>query len=244
LEVAYQQLRARSAPAALNMIVMLAAAPPSKIAAEWPVRTKADRRYVVNETQESQYRTPDQEVDLAASPCSDTAGWRASFAPTRPGTWFWKPDGDFPALLPIGNDCTMSQPHAGINAFRRDIAYIPDADLLGIPFSGALELERFLSGPYAGRIRSDSYHNLRSAAINNFVNAARTVREDNTLKPVIDIIAIKGIYSALTGLMTPELLAQAVGEHGVAYLADQLEDFPSGFDLVFRDVLHRAQIKK
>jgi hypothetical protein len=68
LEVAYQQLRARSAPAALNMIVMLAAAPPSKIAAEWPVRTKADRRYVVNETQESQYRTPDQEVTSRRAP--------------------------------------------------------------------------------------------------------------------------------------------------------------------------------
>jgi von Willebrand factor type A domain len=245
LEVAYEQIKARNDPAALNLIVMLVAAPPSKIATVWPVRTKADRRYLVKADDGTGYLTPDQEVDLPASTCSDTTGWRASFAPTMPHIWFWKPDSDMAQQLPIGNDCAMSKlsfPPA--NAFRQDIAYIPETDLLGVPFAGALELERFSSGPYSGRIRPDSFHNLASAALNNFVNAAQTARKDTTLKPVIHVIGIKGISSGLTGPMTPELLAQVVGDSGIAYLADQLEDFPTGFNLIFRDILHRAQAAK
>jgi hypothetical protein len=244
LEVAYQQIKARNDPAALNLIVMLTAAPPSKIAAEWPVRTKADRRYTLEKTGDD-FRTPPKEVDLPASTCSDTHNWRASFAPTRP-TLLWKPEADSPALLSIGSDCALSKatPSSAINAFRQDIAYIPETDLMGIPFSGALELERFSSGPYSGRIRNDSFHNLSSAAINNFINAAQAARADALLKPIVDIIAIGGIDSALTGPMTPDLLAKIAGESGVAYLATRLEDFPTGFDLIFRDILHRAQEKK
>jgi hypothetical protein len=244
LEIAYEQIKARNDPAALNMIVMLTAAPPSKIAAEWPVRTKTDRRYLLAESAEA-FRTPPKEVDLPASTCSDTHNWRASFAPTRP-TLLWKPEADSPSLLSIGSDCALAKatPLSAINAFRQDIAYVPETDLMGIPFAGALELERFSSGPYSGRIRNDSSHNLSSAAINNLINAARAARGDALLNPIVDIIGIGGIDSALTGPMTRDLLGKIAGDSGVAYLANELEDFPAGFELIFRNILHRAQEKQ
>ena len=53
---------------------------------------------------------------------------------------------------------------------NRDIAFIPDADPGGIPFSGALPLARFTAGPYRGNIRPDLRSNFTNAAYNHLAN--------------------------------------------------------------------------
>jgi hypothetical protein len=57
-------------------------------------------------------------------------------------------------------------------------------------------------------------------------------------------IGLAGGFSGLVGTLSPSLLSSIAGEketQGRAYLAATIEDVPKGFDLIFKDLLRRAQ---
>jgi hypothetical protein len=247
LELAYQQLQAFDDPSGVNIVVLLLATPPAEISADWPVRTLPDHRNGYPGGPPG-CGNSEAECDLPPSTCINQEGWRASFVPTVPSTPMWDPYADPPTPIPVDSGCAMTHkvpgPYFGYNAFHRDIAFIPETDLNGVGFAGDVPLERFSAGPYSGRIRPDSYQNLANAAVNQLVNAADQIRRDVRLKPLVYVIGLAGGSSGLLGTLSPSLLSSFAGEkesHGRAYLARDIEDVPKGFNLIFKDLLRRAQ---
>jgi hypothetical protein len=246
IELAYKQLQAFDDPSGVNIVVLLLATPPSELDADWPVRTEADRRNGYPGGPPG-CGNPEAECDLPPSTCFNHVGWRASFVPTLSQSPMMDPYADPPAPLIVDSGCAMGRRSPlffGRHAFNRDIAFIPETDLSGVAFAGDVPLERFSAGPYAGRIRPDRDKNLANAAVNQVVNAADQIRRDAKLKPLVYAIGLAGGFSALVGALSPSLLSSIAGEketQGRAYLAATIGDVPKGFELIFKDLLRRAQ---
>jgi hypothetical protein len=72
--------------------------------------------------------------------------------------------------------CGFSDP--GGYSIQRDLAYLPETDLGGVPLDGPRPLVRFTSGPYKGKIRPDSWENATAALENLFDRIMRRLDDD------------------------------------------------------------------
>ena len=87
---------------------------------------------------------------------------------------------------------------------RRDIAYIPDADMFGNSARGyrfnwdpttssyVAGQDEFSSGPYGNRLRPDQPRTLLNAAYNTAENQGITIRNNTTLNPMFVTIGLGG----------------------------------------------------
>jgi hypothetical protein len=60
---------------------------------------------------------------------------------------------------------------------HRDLAYVPDTDVAGVPFEGAEPLVRFEQGPYRGKIRPDLPENIFAIQRNLLPNALQRLNK-------------------------------------------------------------------
>jgi hypothetical protein len=195
LEKAREQLAREEFRGTDRIVVLVASGLPTAIAAEWPVRTQRDSR-----------RIDGKEVILPPSGCSDNQGrhhpepsWATGDSmPDRPGALgVLNLDGHVLSRFLTGPlappDLEMQQPRfsasdpkaaCSLTAARapsdviRDIAYLPETDLNGIPLDGKRRLVRFEAGPYKGHIRPDSKENQGDALQNLFDNTMQRLRDD------------------------------------------------------------------
>jgi Flp pilus assembly protein TadG len=79
---------------------------------------------------------------------------------------------------------------SNLTSHFRDFAYIPSTDSYNNSTSGYKTVPTYTSGPYAGQKRIDTNDALKYAGMNVSDNAAATIRNDNTLKPVIYTIGL------------------------------------------------------
>ncbi|MGO4885913.1 MAG: VWA domain-containing protein [Bryobacteraceae bacterium] len=198
LNQAYAQLKIVNEPGALNLIVFFTDGHPNGIAANFPVKTKTDTRY--------DYQNYSTLVSTPASSCSsittlpgEIAEWSGEPAPAHGST-----EGLF-AVTSSSGSTTSEQVAAGLSGcgmasnqakMRRDIAYIPSADLYSNSTTG---YQSFASGdlypsgnPYAGQIRVDTPTAVVTASVNAADNQATTIRNDPNLIPVIYSIGLGG----------------------------------------------------
>ncbi len=77
-----------------------------------------------------------------------------------------------------------------VNYVRRDIAYIPGADVYGNSARGLVTTDDFGAGNYSGQIRPDTPISLLKAAKNTTYNASIRIRSDTRLQPVFYIIGL------------------------------------------------------
>lgn len=115
---------------------------------------------------------------------------------------------------------------------RRDIAYMPDTDLWGNKLdSGFKAIEKFTAGPYIGKMVMDSPMAITGAGFNTLDDQAKTIRNDDNLKPVIFTIGLGS-----NGGVDHELLKR-VANDGTSPIYDKnraeglYEYAPTGADL-------------
>jgi hypothetical protein len=75
---------------------------------------------------------------------------------------------------------------------RVDVAYIPGHDAFGNPTTGYKPSQTFTSGPYTGKIRTDSPLAIRYAAMNAADAVAQAMHSDTTYAPVVYSIGLSG----------------------------------------------------
>jgi Flp pilus assembly protein TadG len=198
LNQGYAQLKLVNLPGALNLIVFFTDGHPNGIAANYPVKTAADVRY--------DYRNTNQLVSTPASTCATTttlqgeiAQWSGEPAPSTGFT-----EGLF-AVTSSSDSTTSEQLATGLTGcgmatdqskMRRDLAYVPAADLYGNATTGYQSFaagDLYPSGnPYVGHIRVDTPTAAVAASVNAADNQATTIRNDANLAPVIYSIGLGG----------------------------------------------------
>src|ERR1700691_94351 len=207
LNQAYAQLLAVNEPGALNLIVFFTDGQPNGIAANFPVKTHADTRY-------NSY--PNNTASLTSTPasnCSSTTtlqgemAWWPAVDYSGPPT----PTGDTEGLFAVtssSDSTTSEQVASGLTgcamasnqgAMRKDVAYIPAADLYLNAVTGYLSFastDLYPSGnPYVGQIRVDTPTAVVGASVNAADNQATAIRNDPNLIPVIYSIGLGGTTS-------------------------------------------------
>jgi Flp pilus assembly protein TadG len=197
LNQAYTQLQTINEPGALNLIVFFTDGHPNGIAANFPVKTQVDTRY--------DYQNTSSLVSTPASSCASTttlqgeiAEWSGEPAPSLGYT-----EGLF-AVTSSSASTTSEQVAASLTGcgmssnqakMRRDIAYVPAADLYSNATTGYQSLAGLVypaGNPYANQIRVDMPTALVAASVNAADNQATTIRNDANLVPVIYAIGLGG----------------------------------------------------
>jgi hypothetical protein len=85
--------------------------------------------------------------------------------------------------------CTFSS--GNLTRVRRDIAYIPTLDIFGNKTDCCYQTaETFTSGNYNGKIRPDKPTSIMKASANAVDDAAKRIRSNNTLYPIIYTIGL------------------------------------------------------
>jgi hypothetical protein len=157
-----------------NAVVLFLGQAPHALTADWPLKLQADTRFGCT-GQPQECETP------------PTACPRAQSQPVRPGRFVFYGQQGFPASggAPAELACSFEPdiltgrlPANG----HRDLAFIPAADQVGVPFTGPLPLLPFEDGPYAEQIRPDIWTNARNAALNQMANYLEGMREDPRLQ--------------------------------------------------------------
>jgi len=198
LNQAYAQLQAVNLPGALNLIVFFTDGHPNGIAANFPVKTLVDTRYDYNSTG-SLVSTPASSCSSTTTLQGEIAEWSGEPAPSTGAT-----EGLF-NVTSSSATTTSEQVAAGLTGcgmssnqakMRRDIAYVPAADLYGNLTTGYQSFaagDLYPSGnPYAGQIRVDTPTAVVTASVNAADNQATTIRNDANLIPVIYAIGLGG----------------------------------------------------
>ena len=195
---AYAQLQAINLPGALNLIVFFTDGHPNGVAANFPVKTQVDTRYDYQNTS-SLVSTPVSTCTTTTTIQGEIAEWSGEPAPSTGSTY-----GLF-AVTSASGSTTSEQAASGLTGcgmssnqakVRRDIAYVPAADLYGNLTTGyqAFAAGDLYSGgnPYTGRIRVDTPTAVVTASVNAADNQATTIRNDTNLIPVIYSIGLGG----------------------------------------------------
>lgn len=233
LKLAYDQLTALNQPAKLNVIILFTDGLANGIIADFPVRMQNDTRYG-DGTSSSLYPSTTTLYNMAPSACQDAsgkvfgqAGWnpfkigdpgagatnntiRGTIFPNgsntggtgaTSGTYEWY-NTNATNIGPSGTGCGYM---TSASRFRRDIAYVPSADIWGNSTSGYRTnwdyatsavisgVDRFPSGhPYQDQIRPDSPRALWNVGANVVDNLGQTIRANTTLNPMISTIGLGG----------------------------------------------------
>jgi Flp pilus assembly protein TadG len=198
LNLAYSQLLALNLPGALNLIVFFTDGHPNGIAANFPVKTQVDTRYDYQNTG-TLVSTPVSTCTTKTTLQGEIAEWSGEPAPSTGYTY-----GLF-AVTSSSSTTTSEQVAAGLTGcamssnqaeMRRDIAYVPAADLYANLTTG---YQSFAAGdvypsgnPYVGQIRVDTPTAVVTASLNAADNQATTIRNDPNLIPVIYSIGLGG----------------------------------------------------
>jgi Mg-chelatase subunit ChlD len=194
---AYQQIQAVNQPGRLNVIVFFTDGRPNGITATFPVKTRADTRYL--------YSNPNSQASSPASTCQNSvvlsgltgviAQW-AGDAPTGTTAGVFRSanssisDTSSPSISASG--CVFTG-HAGQTAMTSDVAYIPALDSYGNTTTGYQTSTYFAAGtPYAGQIRPDTPTSIVAASTNAADNAASRIRADTTYNIVIFSLGLGG----------------------------------------------------
>jgi Flp pilus assembly protein TadG len=191
---AYGQIQAVNQPGRLNVIVFFTDGRPNGVTATFPVKTKAETRYI--------YSSPNSQVSSPASTCPNgtvlngvIAQWAGDaatgttagvFSPLNSGI------GDTSANSISASGCTFTG-HAGQTAMSSDVAYIPTQDGYGNSTTGYQTSTYFPSGsPYSGQIRPDTPPSIVAASTNAADSAASRIRADTTFNIVIFSLGLGG----------------------------------------------------
>lgn len=198
LNQAYVQLQVVNQPGALNVIVFFTDGHPNGITADFPVKTQADTRYDYSSTN-SRVSTPASSCNSTTTLRGEIAEWSGEPAPSTGSTY-----GLF-AVTSSSYNGTSEEVASGLSGcamasnqakMRRDIAYIPAADLYGNATTGYAGFgggDTYPTGnPYVGQIRVDTPTAVVAASINAADNQATTIRNDANLTPVIYAIGLGG----------------------------------------------------
>jgi Flp pilus assembly protein TadG len=212
LKAAYDQIKAiPSASTKLNVIVLFTDGIPDAVQLNFTgdgstsitnvIKTLSDNRYLWNNTGSTATATP-------ASTCSASVSLRGVLV-DKPG------DGSStgqtgglynPASVPISTNVLLPGLISGGTCgfpgnelkVRNDIAYLPSTDEFGDAFAGFRTVstgtypDKFLTGNYSGKIRTDTPQSITHAAENAADSQAQTIRNDATYKIIIYTIGLGG----------------------------------------------------
>ena len=121
---------------------------------------------------------------------------------TTSGPWVYATASGWTKLSGLPSSCSFNS--LSTSSFRRDIAYIPTADIYGNSTSGyrtdyngttgtyVTGQDEFSSGTYMGRIRPDQPVTLFNVGFNTAEAQAVTIRSNTTLNPMILTIGLGG----------------------------------------------------
>jgi hypothetical protein len=201
IEKAEEQLSAEDLRSTERSVVLLIAGPPTALTAKWPVRTQADSRMQADsQTQPALFGKLQGEAVVPPSGCPDTQGHRypdpdwatGDSMPDRTGVLRFTDAGQIigplgppegtpaavlPAAAPVDNACAFASAVFPYVPMHRDLAYVPDTDVAGVPFEGAEPLVRFEQGPYRGKIRPDLPENIFAIQRNLLPNALQRLNK-------------------------------------------------------------------
>lgn len=215
---AYNQIVQINEPGSLNLILFFTDGLPNGVTASYPVKRLSDSRYGDGSGSYSRantlYTFPKSTCYDAAGRANTNAAWNpqnragvlsqwSGFASTGTTAGLMAP---YSASINAGSEPSIDGPAAGetsrqgcsfgsgtsnLGLVRRDIAYIPTADVYG---NGTLccyeTAETFSSGAYAGQIRPDKPSSVGKASVNATDNAATRIRSDITYTPVFYVIGL------------------------------------------------------
>lgn len=245
LEIAQQQLARHEDPEALNAVILITNGRLRAMTAEWPIQARpadecsnpTDRctapPVVCTEVRDGILPAVLLPINSGASP------YRVAFIPAG---WSETEERHLSAFDTKRNSCF------GMAAFA-SYAYMPEHDLHGVPFTGTKPLERYPSGPYAGKIRVDVMQNVMNAAVNQVDNAARELRSVPKNAPLVYVIGI----ADNNGASLDDLRRLANDPRGSSYdqnqpsgmaiLTSSPDEFFPAFWSVRQDLIQHATVK-
>jgi hypothetical protein len=195
IEKAEEQLSREDRRDTVRSVVLFMAGLPTALTAKWPMRAQADSRMKADSrTQPALFVQLQGEAVVPPSGCADLQGRRypdpewatGDSMPDRTGVLRFTSEGQvigplgpsevsatavLPAEAPVDKGCAFLAPDASYVPMHRDLAYVPDTDLMGVPLEGTEPLVRFDQGPYRGKIRPDVPENVRAIQRNLFDNS-------------------------------------------------------------------------
>jgi Flp pilus assembly protein TadG len=240
LHVAYQQLVTLNNPTKLNVIVLFTDGQAEAIAAAFPVKSSIDTRYGDGQ---GMGNLNTLYANMPASGCvgpitgtlaensNDTYG--PDFTGITSGPWQYLATGagqgwNAAPVIPVGCVAHSSQGWSQMEAFRRDVAYIPTSDIYGSSTIGfrtdynsanqtfTAGQDEFPAGnPYAGRLRPDQPITMYNVSANAADNQGVTIRSDTTLNPMIITIGLGGNTGGVDSMpVDAELLIRLANQTG------------------------------
>ncbi|MBM3786923.1 MAG: VWA domain-containing protein [Acidobacteria bacterium] len=255
---AYQQLQAVNEPLALNLIVFFTDGVPTAFSAQFPVKTVSDSRHGASGLACGSGST----CTIPKSSCVDDLG-RAASDPLW-GTFAGKTGvitgggsgstGDTPGILnPVATSFSNSDPlipatqrascdfGSNSNRARRDLAYIPAQNTVGLNTTGYKSVVLFSSGhPYVNRIRIDKPVNISAVASNLADNAAAAIRADTNLDVVTYTLGLGSVDEILLKRMANDLTSPIYDntkEHGLYAYAPNSAALNEAFNRIASDIL-------
>lgn len=203
LYLGYNQIQnAINQPGALNVLLLFTDGQPNTVVANFPIKTKADNRYGVQDTSAITY-TPQSSCQttqpLTGAISDATTETATSFNDLNATGATWAifgtpsiPISTSGSINPISNAQGCSFAYNVFNG-RQDVAYIPTTDAYHNSTVGLIPLDYFPSGyQYSGQIRPDMPRTVRWAAFNAADSQAYKIRNDTTYNPIVYTIGLQG----------------------------------------------------
>lgn len=233
LEAAYAELAEHQDPDSMNAVVLFTDGIPNVLSAKWPVKFLPQRSGPSKECNES------QDGSVAAT-----------FMPTY-GLAFE------PAGITLDQEFHLSANNPPGSCFGfsalMNYAYIPEADLNGVPLEGKRPLQRYQDGTWSGHISRDDVPTMLNAIANEVENAARRLRTAAPQPVSLYVIGFKNPKASDAVRSLADLLDLAndpagpsFNRHepaGHALLIDEPERFWDAFLQIREEIVKRASIR-
>jgi len=232
LETAQLELRKHDDPEAINAVVLFTDGRPNSMSANWPVKTDLPGKRCI----------PGQDPEVAATLMLTGGAFSAERAPVV----LFAPVGATQATENFGSS---SNPCFGLDAAKQ-YAYLPEGDLHGVPFTGTRPLERFATGPFAGKVRNDVPANITNAIANQMENAFQWMRSGPPVPTYTYVIGFSNSRAPDGPAPLDELRSLANDSSagsfdstqppGLAVAVDTPEEFFPAFIRVREEMIRRA----